>query len=505
MIPQPEAQAPSRPASTTLQIRRHWPQILLLAICIGRFWLTPLPSSFWTDETGTFFVIERPSDPSIAVVPQVPASIYFNLLRPAVRLLGSSEISYRIPSVLLMAIALFVIGRLAARLIHPGAAWFAVFACFAMPNFSYFAADARPYALGICVTVACLHFLIDWLDTARWKPALLFVLFGALLWRVQLVFWAFYPVFIFYTLLRIFRAGAKVSWLAALSVYGLLSVTLIPVALESLSILKNAHAHVFAPMPGLRASLLLFPWIPFALCAALPWLGSRLLKWRPPEPATPEALTLIAVSWIWMPLCLFAWSHLTGTVLFVPRYFSPALPGMALTATALAAFYLPRQFWKPATIVLAALTLLWFGQWNVLWIHHAFDNWRDGALEADLEALDPDTPVVTVSPFVEAQPPAWTPDYPLPGFLYAPLLPYPVHGKIYPFPFLVSPVAEQYADTLLRDTLLKQPRFIVYGGGRNALNWADWFSKRPELARWSYSLNTVEAIVVIVFHNPSGT
>jgi len=169
----------------------HWLLILLLAVCITRFWLMPLPSSFWTDETGTFFVVQRPNDPSLAVAPQVPASIYYLLPRAAERLFGFSEISYRIPSLLLMGIALVTIGRLAARLIDPAAVWFAVFACFVIPNFNYYAADARPYALGICVTVASLYFLIDWLDTARRRSAALFVLFAALLWRVQLVFWAF--------------------------------------------------------------------------------------------------------------------------------------------------------------------------------------------------------------------------------------------------------------------------------------------------------------------------
>src|SRR5437870_662066 len=43
-------------------------------------------------------------------------------------LFGPSESSYRVPSVLMMGVALFLVGGLAVRLIHPQAAWFAVFA-----------------------------------------------------------------------------------------------------------------------------------------------------------------------------------------------------------------------------------------------------------------------------------------------------------------------------------------------------------------------------------------
>src|ERR1035441_2383555 len=172
--------------------------IFLLTVCIVRLWFMLLTGSFWTDETGTAFVVQPPGDASLAVAPQVPASIYYVLPRAVDKLFGFSEILYRLPSLLLMGIAFFIIGRLAARLIHPDAAWFTVFLCFAMTDFNYYAVDARPYALGICVTVASVYFLLEWLDTNRWQPALLFVLLGALLWRVQLVFWAFYPVFVIY-------------------------------------------------------------------------------------------------------------------------------------------------------------------------------------------------------------------------------------------------------------------------------------------------------------------
>src|ERR1051325_6444861 len=99
----------------------------LLLLCIARLWLMPLPSSFWVDEMVTAFVVRfGPTHLSLAVAPQVPASIYYVLPRAAGALFGFSEIAYRLPSVLAMAIALFLIARLAARLICPEAAWFAV-------------------------------------------------------------------------------------------------------------------------------------------------------------------------------------------------------------------------------------------------------------------------------------------------------------------------------------------------------------------------------------------
>ena len=71
----------------------------------------PLGSSFWVDEMATVFVVEHGAgDPSLQVAPQVPQSIYYSIVGPVVW--GRSEIAYRLPSVLIMALALLFAGLL---------------------------------------------------------------------------------------------------------------------------------------------------------------------------------------------------------------------------------------------------------------------------------------------------------------------------------------------------------------------------------------------------------
>ena len=141
---------------------------LVLAFCLARLWLMPLPSSFWVDEMVSAFVIHfGPSHPSLAVAPQVTETVYYALPHAAESLFGFSEVVYRVPSLIVLGVALWLIAKLAARLIHPLAAWFAVFACLALKGFNYEAADARPYALGTCVAAASLFFLVRWLDNAQ--------------------------------------------------------------------------------------------------------------------------------------------------------------------------------------------------------------------------------------------------------------------------------------------------------------------------------------------------
>src|ERR1051325_8061559 len=223
----------------------------LLLLCIARLWLMPLPSSFWVDEMVTAYVVRfGPTHLSLAVAPQVPASIYYVLPRAAGALFGFSEIAYRLPSVLAMAIALFLIARLAARLICPEAAWFAVFACLALRGINYQAADARPYALGTCVAAASLLFLVRWLDSGGWDEALLFAVFAALVWRGHLIFWPLYLLFAVYALVRLVRGDTRAGWLRAGVVFLLVGLALAPVLRDALPLFREAKAHVIVPPPS---------------------------------------------------------------------------------------------------------------------------------------------------------------------------------------------------------------------------------------------------------------
>ncbi len=486
-----------------------WLLPVLLLLCVARLWLMPLPSSFWVDEMATVFVVRHgAADASLKIAPQVPESIYYWLPRASETLFGFSELVYRLPSILAMGLALFLIARLAARLIHPQAGWFAVFACLALRGINYYADDARPYALGICVAAASLTFLVRWLDSARWVDALLFTACAALLWRVHLIFWPFYGVFVLYTVVRLYPrdGGTKVRWLqAAMIVFVLLGIALLPVLAEALSLYREARAHVITAAPTLRNFVDSLKYALIFQCTVGAWLAGALFRSRAHAPAASRAsLALIFGWWLCMPVGLFAFSRLTGNSVFLQRYVSLALPGAALVATAAAAAFIPPAKWKPFSAILAVAVLLVLGEWSHAWPAHHASDWRGASAKANGLGFGPETPVIYPSPFIEARPPVWRPDYPLPGFLYAHLPIYPVQGKAYLFPFEFSPEATGFAARLAHDTLAASGRFMIYGGDRSVLAWRGWFAARPELAGWrNRRLGPFGDVEVVVFEGAS--
>jgi hypothetical protein len=496
---------------------------LVLLLCIARLWIISLHTSFWVDEMVTVFVVHfGPDHPSLAIAPQVSKSIYYAVARVADSLFGVSEAGYRLPSIVAMALMLLLIARLAARLIHRDAAWSAVFACLGLRLVDTEAADARPYALGMCVSAAALLFLVNWLDSNRWIPAAGFVVIGALLWRVHLLYWPIYLVFAVYAIVRRARGETKVSWLTMGLVFAALAILLIPVAIESLPILREARAHVIAPAPkwiefvyALKLSLLLAALaIAGILNRVLPWTPAHApSKWSPPRPSTFTAVSfssvcLILAWWLIHPATLFLFSRLSGDSVFISRYLSIALPGAAVAATLAAAIFIPPSGatlrWKYAALTLGAGVLFTVGNWRHPWTPHAPSDWRN-ASRAIHELATADTPVICPSPFVEAKSPVWTPDYPLPGFLYSYLSVYPTGGRQVLFPFETSPEADAYARELSRDTLPKAGRFVIYGGLGPAGYWRDWFLKQPELAGWrATSLGSFGDVLAVVFEPAIG-
>lgn len=467
----------------------------MLALLVVRLWAWQIGASFWVDETVTAFVVHHgASDPSLAIAPQVPKSLYYAVARAANLLFGTREVAYRLPSILFSLATLGLVARLAARLIHPDAGWFAAMACFGLKTLNWEAADARPYAMGFLAMAAAALLLVRWLDSGRTRDAAAFVVVAALIWRIQLIFWPAYVVLALYAFTRLARGETGVTWLRAAAWFAGLGVLLVPVLVEAVALNRQAGEHVIVDEPTFGMLLRATQWKLIVECAIAAWIVARVTRVR--EALRPPNATLVlAIAWWLIPIAaLFVFSQTTGNSVFVRRYYSIALPGAALAATCAAAWSLPKHCWKTAALVLGAGALAWFGARLESW---PGSDWR-GATAA-VNALPPGTLVVTPSPFIEARWPVWRPRYSLPGFLYAEMDAYPVTQPVLLFPFHASTEAEQFGAEVI-PRFLKAGRFAIYGGDRNVRFWSGWFLAHPELAGWSSrrlgSFGDVEAAVV---------
>ncbi len=275
-------------------------------------------------------------------------------------------------------------------------------------------------------------------------------------------------------------------------------------AFNALVVFHQASAHVIAELPRFREFEHAIRWSLVVICAAGTWLIARLFKW--PARLTRlsrSSVVLIAAWWLLQPVALYAFSNFTGDSAFISRYLTLAMPGAALMATAAAARYIPADRWRIASFALGAGVLLLMGQWTAPELRHDNSDWRAAAREEVRLASSSNMPVICLSPFVEARSPIWTPDYPLPGFLYSHLSFYPLKGGFYLFPFgAAARDAEGYASRLTANTLSGSSRFVIYGANKF---WRDWFTHNPELKGWRSSLEMFGDVQLVVFDAPPAT
>jgi 4-amino-4-deoxy-L-arabinose transferase-like glycosyltransferase len=480
--------------------------IATLALCIARLWLMELPSSFWVDEMGTVFVVHHgAADPTLQAAPQVADSIYYSIPAFAEKLFGTSEISYRIFSAIAMGLALFFVARIAARLVDPRAAWFAVFGCLALKTFNYEAADARPYALATLVLCCAIYLLIRWLDSGRLVDGILFAIAAATLWWVHLLLWPFYPLFAIYTLFRI----RSVNWLQIGIVTALIIAGTVPVAMRSLALLHQAGAHVVVPKPEMRELTAQLQLNLITGVCTVAFLVARWFGWGPQRAVSSTAPVVIMAGW-WLldPLVIYGFSHVSGTSVFVSRYMYAAAPGIVLTILLLVGLLIPPDKWKCVALALGVCVLAFSGHWRYRWPPHHNSDWRGAAAALrQWTGGDDQIPVICPSPFVEARPPVWTPGYPTTSFLYSNVDYYPMGGRLYTFPYQsepeLAPETEAYARQLSAERLSQSPRFAIYGGDTAVKFWQIWFQKQPRLLDWkSRVLGRFGDVEIVVFEPP---
>ena len=124
-------------------------------------WKIQVPS-FWRDESATQSATQRSLPDLIAMLGHVDAvhGTYYLLMWLEVRLAGHSELALRLPSALAMAGAAALITMTGSRLVSRRAGLAAGLTFAALPAVSWFAQDARPFAMETAAGAAASYFLV---------------------------------------------------------------------------------------------------------------------------------------------------------------------------------------------------------------------------------------------------------------------------------------------------------------------------------------------------------
>ena len=434
----------------------------LLGIVVARLWVMPLRNGFWLDETQTAWIIQSGMRDILSrciTLKQPPG--YFLIAGLVFKLGGLNEVVLRMPSILAMAAATYLLFLLALRLVGREAAWPTAILFASLNAVAFAAADARPYAIGMLAVVGAMFLLVRWFDTRHYLAGLGYCMLAGLSVYIHYFFVTTLFVHLIYA---IYRARTEklndTGWRVAT---GLLALLFVPAALLAPRLLQASRGYPFTGSPGIVTFFsILAP--PVLLGSALGMfllfrLMSRDFAFRLP-PIGGSALVLL-VSWTVVPcILLFSLSALTNLNFFMPRYLLPFEGGLALLGGWAISAVGPVRLRLTVVSVMVMASLLGTGLHVVP--PHAED-WRAAMAAERSIAAQTDMPVLVRNPMLKGKFNVHADENDSP-YLFTPLSVYPAAGHVVRLPNELSPTSIAYLEELL-PSLEQRDRFLFVNSG----------------------------------------
>lgn len=329
------AELPSRPVASTGSRFSQSGGILYVIYAIAltasiALWFVAIRAPLWLDETSSYWQISagfRQIMPRRGLV----SALYTYILWLTTRLTGTSEIALRIPSILAMLGAVYLLYRAARELFGRDVAFIVVVIFCVHPVVIFASIDARPYAFGALAINAAIFLLIRLRNSDSIWMAAAFGATAALSTHFQMLFGVVLPVLAACFLLT--KAGDfKTLVRQSLFALGAFILVFLPNVSDLLQIFQYRQAYVFdrtRPSFVELASTLAPGWLVFILpVVLLAAILTRKLNFRGRIDLWNfllcASLGLIPI------LFLFAVTAMTPTNIFVTRYRLIAIPGIAL-------------------------------------------------------------------------------------------------------------------------------------------------------------------------------
>ncbi|MBZ5726752.1 MAG: glycosyltransferase family 39 protein [Acidobacteriia bacterium] len=475
MISAPEPQPDSAGAphsSAAAAPSRFTYACLLLAFLLSSL---PIKSSLWLDETATYWVAkDRARDAVARAWDWSGQSPLYYLTAWAARHLVpylGLELSLRLPTLLTMMVATYLVYRLARYLLDPEAAMLSALAFMCIPAVSFMAIDARPYALALALLVASSLCCLKWLDSRRPIFALMYVAATTLTLYAHWLFALGLVAQLIYGVRHIRRLAAL--WAA-------IGILCIPLLGQFLHFYRMRQSHNFSTTPEISSFFNAIA--PPALAAAV-FLSLLLFQaWPPPSRPVPRGF--LAVWLLFPPVFLFLISLVTDTKLFVPRYYLSCAPAAAL----LAGYAVSRS-----SVMARAASAIWIVALAIgIWIAgpiHAGEDWR-GASQVVNRAASPGDPVLVVCGFIEGtEKGVNTPSFR--EVLFAPQIAYPVAN--------ISRLPYYFDEHAIPPDLTRAARVFLVGERTLFDVQYEWWLKQKLTGYRAHSLGNFTRISVVEF------
>ncbi|HZZ38573.1 MAG TPA: glycosyltransferase family 39 protein [Acidobacteriaceae bacterium] len=471
---------------------------LLIAISL---WFVAIRAPLWLDETGSYWQISHGlSDIWSRHAATLDFPSYSYILGLSAKILGTSEIALRVPSVLAMLGAAYVFYLAARKLFKRDLSIFLTTIFCLHATVSFAAIDVRPYACAeLAINAVILVLLTLRKNDSNWLAALLGVL-TALIISFQFLFAVFVPavVICFFAIKDADRRTVWRQFGVACGAFLLASLPLLPGILR---LFETRGSHVYEAPPGLIDLLVTFTsmWmLPVAAAVALfALLTSHRQSWivRPRRSETWRNVLCLSLALV--PLfILFSVSRWTTIHMFAPRHRLVAIPGIAL----LWGLVFERWVAKPLQLLFCVLLVVATASYCLVSPSakkHGIFIWKSALVAAERNASVDDAPVLICSGFVESNY-GPMPSNPKDSWLFTPLSYYKLTVPVVPLPYHLNDETIRDGSRFLAQAIPEHQRFLGMAP-KTAPETLDWLRQKTTSTYTVRQVGIFDQVIVLEF------
>jgi hypothetical protein len=498
--------SPRSPAA--LQTTPHGLQYVIYSLGLISsvfLWLLAIRSPLWLDETISFFFIKGGLREIMSRQgwPDVP--VYSYVLWLWTKVAGSTEVALRIPSVVAMLGAVYLLYRAAWRLFDRDVGIIAALVFCLHPIIVFAAIDVRPYAFGAFTITACILALVHLRNNnSNWLAAL-FGITAACIVYFQLLFIVILPALaLCFFWLRM--SGHKISWRQFAVGLAAFVLGFLPVIPGLRYILHTSGSHTFADAPRLeevRSVLALGRGPAFVLAGTLlVAAATQRLDWKSRLEGWPF---LLCISLALVPvLILYGVSVGTSVHVFVARYCLVAVPGIAL-CWALIVSRINSNVLRALFCMAIVGATAYNAAADPSFGHHGY-TWKYALEFVEKKASADDAPVLICSDLPESN------DLHMPvgsavkdSVLFAPLTYYKLSVPVVGLPRALNSEAMRIGSQFLQQAGQRRQRFfaLAYFPSYGTLDWIEDSSSRTHSARELAVFDDIEVLEFVPITNSS--
>jgi hypothetical protein len=414
-------------------------------------------------------------------------------------MIGASEIALRIPSILAMLGAVYLLYLAARELFDRDCAIFATIIFCLHPIVIFTSIDARPYAFAILTTNAAILVLLRLRrNNSNGMAALLGLLAAWIVW-FHFLFATILPALVLCFFL-VKSCDRKTLWRqfgVALAAFAFAFLPVIP-GLQFLFHTAGVYVYEAAPSP-LDIVVTFVPTLGFLFVAFCIFLlvASASTQQRKAASGTVIMQIQICLSLAFIPLLiLYGVSAGTSIHTFAPRHRLDAVPGIALCWAMIFSVIRPRVLRLMACVVLVAISAYLSYSSPSSW-EHGF-TWKYALEFAEKSASADNAPVVICSDFVETNILTRPLDLEKDSLYFSSLSYYRLSVPVVPLPMALNDVAFRTGSLFLLEAAKKHERFLALANKRS-YKTLDWLSQSASATHSVRKLGVFDDIEVLEF------